>query len=419
MLATLSQPESAVMHLHPLRQILSQASVSTHFQPIVSVKRKALIGVEALARATDPVTGLAVPPNFLFSWAREQERLLELDRLCQRRALEAFRDLPERDPELLLFMNVEASLLDQHPELSLIHAVHQAGVDPSQVLIEVNETHVKDQAMLLAFVERHRAQGFLIAMDDLGSGHSSLQRWPMLRPDVIKLDRSLVHGVAESFYAQELLRSLIALGRQTGALILAEGVEDEADVAACLDLGVDLFQGFYFAKPAGEPYANLEQALDKTQRCAADHKQRQLKHMARRRQDYERHSALARTTADVLRGVDTPDFARVLRTLPWDPAIESLVVLNDEGLQCSPTVFMQPSQFLPARGGLFQPPRLGADHSDRDYYYGLMESGLNRDCYLSEPHLSTASGQLCRTLSHRFDHPNGERYIACLEIGTA
>ena len=287
---------SAPIAYSPFERILALRSVSTHFQPIVSLKRKAIIGVEALVRSSDPATGHSIAPPQLFQWAREAEQLLELDQLCQDQALRSFAALPSREPELLMFMNVEASLLDENPELSLLTKALDAGVKPSNVVIEINETEVLDQQRLNAFVARHRKLGFLIAMDDLGSGHSSLQRWPLLKPDIIKLDRSIVDGVTDNFFAQELMRSLIALGRQTGALILAEGVETEADVRVCTDLGVDLFQGFFFAKPAAG-IASMEQALTQTLNCAAQHKERSLERMVQRRQDYETHSKLARSLA--------------------------------------------------------------------------------------------------------------------------
>jgi EAL domain-containing protein (putative c-di-GMP-specific phosphodiesterase class I) len=390
-------------------------SISTHFQPIVSVKRKAVVGVEALTRSQDPASGAPVPPPLLFQWAREEEQLMRLDQLCQEQSLASFAGLPRREPELLLFMNVEASLLDQDPDLSLLRAAHQAGVKPCNIVIEVNETKVLDPQRLTEFVERHRRLGFLIAMDDLGSGHSGLQRWPVLKPDIIKLDRSIVDGVAGNFFAQELLRSLIALGRQTGALILAEGVETQADVTACMDLGVDLFQGYFFAKPAPIGSRNLEQALQAAVGCAAGHKDRSVERMQHRRNDYQVHSKVARGLALQLIQAPADSFDAVLRLMPTPKGVESLMLLDERGLQVTSVAFPN-GQSPRQRATLFQAPRAGADHSDRDYFYGLTESGTNRDFFLTESHLSVATGEVVRTLSHYFQHPSGANFIACLDL---
>ena len=410
---TLDTPANAAPN--PLQAILALDGLSTHYQPIVSVKRKALIGVEALVRAADPRTGLAVPPPRLFEWARESGRLLDLDRACQRSAMQGFATLPQRDPELLLFINIEASLLDAQPGLSLFDLVHERGVKPSNVVIEVNETQVQDSSRLTEFVQRHRQQGFLIAMDDLGTGHSGLQRWPLLKPDIIKLDRSIVDGVAGSFFARELLRSLIALGRQTGALVLAEGIETQADVDACLDLGVDLFQGYYFARPAAAGAPNLDQALSKAWDCATAQKDRALHRMAERRGDFLRHSQTARNLAFSLMQMPVDLFDTVMRLMPGAADLESATVLDERGVQLTSTVFPGRAA-VNSRASLFQPSKPGADHSDRDYFYGLAEAGNGRDFFLTEAHVSVATGQLCRTLSFLFQHPSGSSFVICLDL---
>jgi EAL domain-containing protein (putative c-di-GMP-specific phosphodiesterase class I) len=389
--------------------------VSSHFQPIVSLGRKALIGVEALARATDPSTGKAVPAPALFEWARAEGRLLELDRLCHIQALRAFATLPPRDPELLLFLNIEASLLDQYPSLSILELVREAEVRPASVVIEINETHILEQRFLADFVERHRSLGFLIAMDDLGSGHSSLQRWPVLKPDIIKLDRGIVDGIADSYFSKELLRSVAALGRHTGALVLAEGVETHSDITACLDLGVDLFQGFFFARPAAAGSGNLDEALHMALACASSHKGRSLERMAQRRGEYLQHSAQATEVARQLALSPLESFEEVLRRFSKQEMVESIVVLDEQGIQHTPVVFVNgrpPSD----RGALFQPSKPGANHSDRDYFYGLTECGRGRDFFLTDPNLSVASGLLCRTLSHVFRHTSGASFIVCLDL---
>jgi EAL domain-containing protein (putative c-di-GMP-specific phosphodiesterase class I) len=400
---------------NPLHRILALRSVNAHFQPIVSVGRKALIGVEALARASDPATGNPVPAPALFEWARAESRLLELDRLCHMQALRSFATLPPRDPELLLFLNIEASLLDQYPSLSILELVREAGVRASSVVIEINETHILEQRFLADFVERHRRLGFLIAMDDLGSGHSSLQRWPVLKPDIIKLDRGIVDGIAGSYFSKELLRSVVALGRHTGALVLAEGVETHNDITACLDMGVDLFQGFFFARPAPAGSGHLDQALHMALACATSHKGRSLERMAQRRGEYMRHSAQAVEFAQKLSLSALGSFDEVLSGLPSQAMVESIVVLDEQGIQQTHVVFTD-GRAHSNRGALFQPSKPGTNHSDRDYFYGLTECGRGRDFFLTDPNLSVASGLLCRTLSHVFRHTSGASFIVCLDL---
>ena len=103
----------------------------------------------------------------------------------------------------------------------LLKAVREAGLSPGQIVIEINESRVLDMEALKDFVETHRALGFLFALDDLGSGFSNLARIGPLKPEILKLDRSLVAGIESDFHKQEVFRALVGLGRRVGSLVLA------------------------------------------------------------------------------------------------------------------------------------------------------------------------------------------------------
>ncbi len=88
-----------------------------------------------------------------------------------------------------------------------------------------------------------------VVLDDFGALHSNLNRLIISKPDIIKIDRQLIHNVSESYYQQSIIKSIIDLAKKIGSLTLAEGVENKEDVLKCHELGADLFQGFYFARP--------------------------------------------------------------------------------------------------------------------------------------------------------------------------
>ena len=94
-----------------------------------------------------------------------------------------------------------------------------------------------------------RQRGFLVVLDDVGAGHSNLDRIPLIRPDIIKIDRSLITGVDADFYKQETFKSLVSLSRRIGALVVAEGIETEREAVAALELGADLLQGYFLGRP--------------------------------------------------------------------------------------------------------------------------------------------------------------------------
>src|SRR5580658_1622297 len=229
--ARLSRPVTPMPKSDSLCAILENETIDFHFQPVVSLKNTGILGHEALARPADAASGASISPIDLFGQAFREGRSVELDRLCRRKALRAFRTLSA--PSLkqrscpLLFLNFESSVLDMGVLGSgmLARAVDEAGLRPQEVVIEINESRVSNLEALKSFVDTHRTRGFLIALDDLGTGFSNLSRISLLRPDILKLDRLLVMQIEDDFHKQEVFRSVVNLGRRVGALILAEGVE--------------------------------------------------------------------------------------------------------------------------------------------------------------------------------------------------
>ena len=124
-----------------------------------------------------------------------------------------------------------------------------AGLLPRNVAVEFLEARLEEVARFGALAAELRQLGFLVVLDDVGAGHSNLDRIPLFRPHVIKVDRSLISGVRDDFYKQETLKSLVSLSRRIGALVVAEGIETEEEAISALELGADLLQGFFLSRP--------------------------------------------------------------------------------------------------------------------------------------------------------------------------
>ncbi len=399
--------------------ILSHETLDVHFQPIVSLKKKTIVGVEALARPKEGETGRAVTPLELFAWAARNGKTVDLDRLCRRKALSAFTPIADTPQHPLLFLNFESSILDLGVQGSgvLTSAVREAGLSPTEIVIEINESKVLDLEALQRFVETHRAQGFLFALDDLGAGFSNLARIGPLKPEILKLDRSLVEGIENDFHKQEVFKSLVGLGRRVGSLILAEGVETEAEVSTCVDLGADLVQGYYFGRPASPDRLSLEFVDAHLIEAAENQRRRSAERLVRRRMEMGVRLNLMEATVAEMVPAAFPDFPAVMKKQAVRSAdIECLYVLDNQGLQVTPTI-TAPSMDAKLWSRLFYPAIKGADHSSKEYFYALAEGGPK--LYSTEAYLSLASGKLCRTLSCRFRDRNGSPFILCLDIKVA
>ena len=207
--------------------------------------------MEALSFGLHPDGGRIIPPLQLFHEAESQGKTLDLDRLCREKALVAFAERFGRDTDLMLWLNLETSILSEEVVGSdrLMRAVHESGLAPHQIVIEIVETHVPDVSSLQKFVEIYKGYGFSVALDDVGTSHSNLERIARIKPDIIKIDRCLIHDLDQERYRYIVVRSLRNLAQSIGALVLAEGLETEGEALAALDLDINLHQGYYYAKP--------------------------------------------------------------------------------------------------------------------------------------------------------------------------
>ncbi len=230
-----------------IQEIIDKRSILTYFQPQVSLKRKAVIGLEALSRGFDPQSGELIPPTLLFGQTRDPASRLALDRVCRTKAVEAFASLHHRDKSVMLSMNIDASCINEETRGSnhLLKLVKRCGISPNNVIIEIIESRCEDSDALMDFVNFYRKKNFLIALDDVGAGFSNLDRIPLVKPDVIKLDRALITDVNKHFHKLEVVRSFTQLSNRLGCLVLAEGVETSDEAMCLLSNGVDVFQGFF------------------------------------------------------------------------------------------------------------------------------------------------------------------------------
>jgi len=120
----------------------------------------------------------------------------------------------------------------------------------SRVVLEVTERVSLDNvSKVLEKIAALRALGFQIALDDLGAGYAGLTSFTLLEPEFVKLDMSLVRGVHESPIKQKLIRAMVLLCKDMGKQIIAEGVESVGERDQLIELGCDLLQGYFFAKP--------------------------------------------------------------------------------------------------------------------------------------------------------------------------
>ncbi|MDH5671884.1 MAG: EAL domain-containing protein [Myxococcales bacterium] len=220
---------------------LAMAKLYLAYQPIVHWPTRSVWGYEALVRSAEP----ALPhPGALFDAA---ERLEQVDVLNRRIRELAPQPVAERLDNELLFLNLHvADLCDE----TLVDRATPLASIASRVVLEVTErTSLEKVPGVRSRVAELREMGFRIAVDDLGAGYAGLSSFALLEPDVVKLDMTLVRNLHCEPTKQRLVRSMTRLCGEMGMDVIGEGVECAAERDALAELGCDLQQGFFFARP--------------------------------------------------------------------------------------------------------------------------------------------------------------------------
>jgi EAL domain-containing protein (putative c-di-GMP-specific phosphodiesterase class I) len=236
-------------------QILRDRAVTTVFQPIVRIDTHEIVGFEALARG--PVGSPWAAPATLFAEAYRSGRASELDWVCRASATRAFLAAGMPD-STALFVNVEPTSLGSACPPDLVDSIVAAAAGRRHMVLELTERSVaRDPAGMLTAVETARRASMGIALDDVGVDPASLAMMPLIRPDVIKLDLTVIQGRTTQAVAT-IVNAVMAEAERTGAAILAEGIESEHHVRVAQAMGATLGQGWLYGPPGSPPNPPLE-----------------------------------------------------------------------------------------------------------------------------------------------------------------
>lgn len=211
------------------------------YQPIVCLSERRVRAFEALVRPTHP----ALPhPGALIGAAEKLGQLHRLGRQLREMVAAAVADEPDVPG---VFVNihgydlVDDLLLSEDAPLSRM---------ANRVVLEITErASVEDIKDLSRRIERLRELGFRIAIDDLGAGYAGLTSFAQLRPDIVKIDMSLVRDIDREPTKERLVRSMVEVCQEMKIQIICEGIETVAERDALARIGCDLFQGYHFARP--------------------------------------------------------------------------------------------------------------------------------------------------------------------------
>lgn len=231
--------------------LIAQRDLSAVFQPIVDFDDGAILGYEGLIRG--PAGSALEAPYALFAQAAAEGSVIALERAAAHTCIEAFAKLKY---EGKLFLNFSAGairqLADNREDTFVM--LRNMGVDAERIVIELTEqSAIPDVASFLPAISMLRMAGAQFALDDYGTANASMNLWVRLQPDVVKIDRFFIHDIASDPLKFEAVKAMQHFAAASGARLVAEGIENEADLIVVRDMGISCGQGYFFGKPHAHP----------------------------------------------------------------------------------------------------------------------------------------------------------------------
>lgn len=236
-----------------INDLLAPEGLSILFQPIfeVSEGESVLFALEALARG--PKGTNIESANVLFEYVRRKGKEMEIDRACIARAIAAAASVPGAPA---ISVNLHASTLERDPNFAqfLVDTCDAHEMQVSRLILEIVEQQkFWDERAFFGAIDRLRKLGVRIAIDDIGIGYSSHRLLIEVLPDLFKIDRYFIHGCTGNGYARAAIESIVLLASRLNGRVIAEGIETFSDFETVGRLGIDLVQGYLFARPAPPP----------------------------------------------------------------------------------------------------------------------------------------------------------------------
>ncbi|HEY3377599.1 MAG TPA: GGDEF domain-containing protein [Armatimonadota bacterium] len=234
-----------------LLQIIETQQITTCFQPIISLRDGSVLGYEALSRG--PQFTPLESPTALFALAENCHLTWELEYLCRHLAIERFAACAT---EKILFLNVNPHII-QDPRFRdgmTKGRLAELSLPTNCIVLELTEkSAIENFYEFYAILEHYEAQGYRLAVDDVGAGYSGLNLICQLKPKFLKLDMNLIRNLHRDAFKQQLIKFAVDFARATEISLIAEGIEQQAELLTLLDLGVEYGQGFLLGMPEPAP----------------------------------------------------------------------------------------------------------------------------------------------------------------------
>jgi len=228
-----------------IKRIINDELIIPHFQPIFYLQPFRLLGIEVLSRL--PQKCYFGSTEILFDAAFYLGTLLDLEMACHKKALSK---LGKNAQENTIFFNISPYLV-LDPKFRSAASLYSFYTHPEKVVLELTErTAIKDFDLFVQTLMLFKKEGFKISIDDIGSGYASLNSIVEIKPNFIKIDMPIIRNIEVDSVRQNLLKAIVMFCKESGFIVIAEGIEKQEELETLICFGVDAGQGYLLGRPS-------------------------------------------------------------------------------------------------------------------------------------------------------------------------
>ena len=394
-----------------LEEFINKYHISIYLQPIISTVNKQTIGYEALTRSF--IEGEFISPLTIFEEAKEHNLSFDFDKYVRALAVKKFTSYFTYNQNVLLFLNFESALIDEaykFEEFEFYSICQQYGIPASNIVIEIREDKIENSFNLEKFAIYYKNKGFNIALDDFGMGGSTFDRLSLVKPDIVKIDRSIICDIHKNFIHSEILKAITKMCNKIGAVVLAEGVEKQEEILRCIKTDISIYQGFYFAKP-DEYIENKSDAIKEKIKTISQLNESMIQEHKQKKEKLLHHThEYSNYIIEKLKQLSLSNFSndKFKDFMNKELKLEAMYLIDyHDATQVGETLLSGKVKKF------YSPAKNGDSHYLKEYYY--LTKSSKEQSFLSQKYISNATGNMCRTFAKRFNYDNNE-YILCLDI---
>ncbi|QGU95296.1 EAL domain-containing protein [Clostridium bovifaecis] len=397
-----------------IKNIIENKNLELRFEPVVSVIKQSVIGFQVSSTGCS-IDGNMISMERLLELAESEDLTIELDRLYREKAVEEFSKIYFKNKEMLLFINISASIITRFIGSGIImELVKMFKINPENVVLEIIEDRIEDVESIKKFINFYRSHGFLVSLSDIGYGLANLDKISYVEPDIIKISGAITENIDLDYYKQEIFKALVNLSKNIGALVIGDGIRTKEEALTIVELGADMIEGKFFGESLNIDESSISAVRENVKRLSEEYKVYMIDKTNLEKSRHKLYESVINEILSELSKDSVKEFdCKLKNVMDRCDVFECIYVLNEDGIQITDT-FTYCKDMISQKALIFYPAKRGTDHSLKKYFYFLKNMALNK--YVTEPYVSLATGNLCITISSIFKDINGKEYILCIDF---